>query len=378
MKSGGEAEIEVGNGIPEEEQREILAQIDEIAEMNRLAFSASADEERFKAKKSGRLLPALVNAFAALALAAGFAGLTAAQGAADARAREGARLFNGAERALISEIRRETGASLEAADREIEEILALLGEIEARMMQAAPAARAMGEDGGADGEALAQIMAEHAEALAALDQARAARTLILDEARAEEADLQARRDARERPAGAGFEPAAGTARAGFDAGEELSEEEELRAWREARDLERALRGSGAGQAMGPAARGIGFPGAVEFIGDIEPEPAPLSPLDALAELARERRQAEAAQSLLAIAGAQAAAGGFGAGGRAGETPPAPFEEPDGELSAQMEILREVMGDGGEIPAEAASLVLSALLADPENRRIAREAMQGQQ
>jgi len=97
-------------GIPEEEQREIFAQINRIAEKNRLSLAASADVGKVKktkpfiAKKSGSLFPVLVNAAAIAMLAGGFLALYIFQGRTDVDIREGAKLYNSAERALIEEI----------------------------------------------------------------------------------------------------------------------------------------------------------------------------------------------------------------------------------------------------------------------------------
>jgi uncharacterized coiled-coil protein SlyX len=99
------------SGISEEEQREILAKIDNIAEKNRLSLSEGEGKNkknRFKAKKSGGRFPIIVNIIAFTALAGGLAVLISTQGKTDARIRTGAKVYNSAERALIDEIRKET------------------------------------------------------------------------------------------------------------------------------------------------------------------------------------------------------------------------------------------------------------------------------
>jgi hypothetical protein len=106
--------FDAGCGISEEEQREIFAQINKIAEKNRLSLAASADggkgkkKKPFKAKKSGSLFPVVVNAAAIAVLAGGFIALYAFQGKTNTEVREGARVYNSAERALIGEILEET------------------------------------------------------------------------------------------------------------------------------------------------------------------------------------------------------------------------------------------------------------------------------
>jgi hypothetical protein len=99
------------SGISEEEQREILAKINNIAEKNRLSLSEGDEKrkkKRFKAKKSGRVFPVIVNIIAFAALAGGLAVLIFTQGKTDARIRTGSKVYNSAERALIEEIRKET------------------------------------------------------------------------------------------------------------------------------------------------------------------------------------------------------------------------------------------------------------------------------
>jgi len=102
------------SGISEEEQREILAKINNIAEKNRLSLAEGEKGEgkgkktRFKAKKRGGRFPVIVNIIAFAALAAGLILLISMQGKTDARIRTGTRVYNVAERALIEEIRKET------------------------------------------------------------------------------------------------------------------------------------------------------------------------------------------------------------------------------------------------------------------------------
>jgi chromosome segregation ATPase len=113
------------SGISEEEQREILAKIDNIAEKNRLSLSEGEGKNkktRFKAKKSGGRFPVIVNIIAFAALAGGLFILISMQGKTDARIRTGTRVYNSAERALIEEIRKETqneaAGELERLNRE--------------------------------------------------------------------------------------------------------------------------------------------------------------------------------------------------------------------------------------------------------------------
>jgi len=114
------------SGISEEEQREILAKIDNIAEKNRLSLSEGEGKNkktRFKAKKSGGRFPIIVNIIALAALAGGLIILVSMQGKTDALIRTGTRVYNSAERALIEEIRRETqNEAAASADGELERL----------------------------------------------------------------------------------------------------------------------------------------------------------------------------------------------------------------------------------------------------------------
>jgi len=107
------------SGISEEEQREILAKINSIAEKNRLSLSESgrgkSKTPRFKAKKSGVRFPVIVIIIAFAALAGGLTLLSSMQWKTDAQVRTGSKVYNDVERALIEEIRRETLSLLEAA-----------------------------------------------------------------------------------------------------------------------------------------------------------------------------------------------------------------------------------------------------------------------
>jgi len=200
---GPETLIDAGSAISVEEQREILAQINGIAEKNRSRLSSGRDGDadargRLATTRNGRLFPLLVNAFAAIALIGGSVALFALQSGADARAREGTRVFGDVERALIEEIRRETGALLAAKDREISAILLSLAGVQARILEL-DGAGALGEE---QTELYSLLSAERDARGAELEAARLERSLILENARARESVLQAQLDARAREAAA--------------------------------------------------------------------------------------------------------------------------------------------------------------------------------
>jgi chromosome segregation ATPase len=120
-RDGSGIVFDAKSGISEEEQREILAKINNIAEKNRLSLAEGEKGEgkgkktRFKAKKSGGRFPVIVNIIAFAALAGGLILLISMQGKTDARIRTGTRVYNVAERALIEEIRKETHGEAAAA-----------------------------------------------------------------------------------------------------------------------------------------------------------------------------------------------------------------------------------------------------------------------
>jgi len=175
--NGSEIVFDAKSGISEEEQREILAKIDSIAEKNRLSIGEDREgkskKTRFKAKKSGGVFPFVFNIAAVAVLATGLLVLSSTQIKTDSAVRTGGKVYNSVERALIDEIRKETLALLEANEREISLIVSRLGEIDSE------------------------------EYLSALTVLRNERSGILEDARAKEAVLQARFENRTRDSYAG-------------------------------------------------------------------------------------------------------------------------------------------------------------------------------
>jgi len=190
-------------GISEEEQREIFAQINSIAEKNRLSLSIAAEgaagkgkkKRRFKAKKSGGLFPVLVNAAAIAALAGGFLALYTFQGKTDAQVREGARVYNTAERALIEEIRKETSSRLEAKENEISLIASKLEGVDAELRNLHSSNQELTVEQQAAEDQLRAMQDEYRALLSGLQNER---SRILEEARMREASLQAQLESRTR------------------------------------------------------------------------------------------------------------------------------------------------------------------------------------
>jgi chromosome segregation ATPase len=206
MTYNKEMVFDTGCGISEEEQREIFAQINAIAEKNRLSLAAGADgisekgkkkkaKRGFKAKKSGGLFPVLVNIAAIAALAGGFFALYTLQGKTDAEVREGARVYNTAERALIDTIRKETSSRLETKENEISVITSQLEDIDAQLRELHSSNKELSVEQKTAEDQLKSLQTEYRSALASVQDER---SRILEESRAREASLQSQLESRTR------------------------------------------------------------------------------------------------------------------------------------------------------------------------------------
>jgi chromosome segregation ATPase len=146
------------SGISEDEQREILAGIDRIAEKNRRSLSGG--RPAVHAQKKGGLFPALVNAAAVLVLGGGFLLLSSFHGKEEVRFRESPAAYNPAERALIEEIRRETSSLLDAKENEISLIMSKLTGVDSELQNLQSSVETM------MGEKEAELRKEMGEAFA--------------------------------------------------------------------------------------------------------------------------------------------------------------------------------------------------------------------
>ena len=202
LLSGSEIIFDADYGISEEEQREILAKINSIAESNRRSLSGVAGTDdavgkkpRFKARKTGRTFPLVVNAAAVVTLVGGLFALSFFHGKTDAQVREGTRVYNSAERALIDEIRKETSSRLEEKENEISLITSKLEEIDAELQGLQSSNQNLSaEQIAAQNRLLAMQGAYRSE----LEDLNDERSRILEEARAREASLQAQLESRTR------------------------------------------------------------------------------------------------------------------------------------------------------------------------------------
>jgi chromosome segregation ATPase len=199
MTNNDEIAMDASCGISAEEQKEILAQINGIAEKNRRSLSTAADiSERkgiFKAKKSGSFFPVLVNAAALVIIAGGFLTLSGFQGKTDARVREGTKVYNTAERELIAAIRAETFSRLESKESEISQMSAKLAGIDSELQTLYANSNELNADQMADGNRLKSLQEEYRSSLSLLQDER---SNILEESRSREASLQAQLESRTR------------------------------------------------------------------------------------------------------------------------------------------------------------------------------------
>lgn len=126
-ESKDEGLIEDAQGISKEDQQDILRQIDQISQANRI--SADANMWKVTATKKGFVVPLVINFGLYLLLAAGIFGFTQLFAAsADVEQAQSIRL-NTVEGQLLQEIRKEAEGRLLEKDREIREIQARLASI---------------------------------------------------------------------------------------------------------------------------------------------------------------------------------------------------------------------------------------------------------
>jgi len=141
MTETGDVVFDAKSGISVEEQKEILSQINGIAEKNRRSLSQhdSAEDAGKKrsgpidAKKTGAFFPLAFNIAAVVVLLAGAFLLISFNGKVDALVRRGTAVFNLTEREIIEEIRRDTAEKIRAKDLEISLINSRLEEVDAQL-----------------------------------------------------------------------------------------------------------------------------------------------------------------------------------------------------------------------------------------------------
>lgn len=116
------------SGISEEDQKEILAKIEQIAQQNRL--TVSPEILMVKAPKRGYFFPFLVNLSALIILAVGFLLLSAFFKQSESELRGAMGTLKTAEAKLIQEIKKETEEQIKRKEQEINSIQSRLKEID--------------------------------------------------------------------------------------------------------------------------------------------------------------------------------------------------------------------------------------------------------
>jgi hypothetical protein len=185
----GSIALDAGSGISLEEQREILAGIDHLAEKNRRELGTGSGAGPFAAKKRGLLFPLLVNGAAILLLAGGVFFFLSMRGKEEERFREGRVVYGSAERALIEEIRRETAEKLGEKEQEIDLVVSQLGDVDAELQSLQASVDAQAE------ERKLTLRRLHDEYESTLSGLQNERSEILESSRTREAALRAQFEA---------------------------------------------------------------------------------------------------------------------------------------------------------------------------------------
>lgn len=126
--AGEELVFDEGSGISREDQKEILAEIDQVVEDNRIAITP--DTLKIRAQKRGTLFPLLVNVFSVVLLVAGGFGFYLLFQRGESGLREEVGSLASAEGMLIEELKKESEARLLEKNREISQIQNRLEEID--------------------------------------------------------------------------------------------------------------------------------------------------------------------------------------------------------------------------------------------------------
>jgi len=193
MSSNDEVIFDDKSGIPVEEQKEILDQINGIAEKNRKSLSQGA-KTGYYAKKSGAVFPLVVNIAALVVLGFGVMFLIWFNSKIDAQVKTGNAVYNLTEKALIEEIRNETAQRIAVKEMEISSIASRLKEVDNQLMELYSIQDLTSEQLAAQ-ESLIALQASYRDELAVLQEERAR---ILEDSRSREAALRAQLEERAR------------------------------------------------------------------------------------------------------------------------------------------------------------------------------------
>jgi len=188
------------SGISIEEQKEILSQINKIAEKNRQLLSQSAGSGETQniavnAKKNGAFFPLAVNIAAAILLIGGAFLLILFNGKRDVQVRTGGAVYNVTERAVLDEIRKETAEKIASKETEIANIATRLEDVDSELMKLYSSNQELTAEQLATQRRLLAMQNVFREELATLQEER---SNILEDARSKEARLRAQLEERTR------------------------------------------------------------------------------------------------------------------------------------------------------------------------------------
>jgi len=190
-----EIDFDAKSGISVDEQKEIMSQIDGIAEKNRRSLSQGALSEDSKkksgpleAKKTGAFFPLTINFAALVVLLGGAFLLISLNGKEDARVRRGTAIYNLTEREVIEAIRRDTAEKILAKDNEIALINSRLEDVDAQLAQLSSGNQVLSAQELAAQERLLSVQSAYRAELALLQEERAQ---ILESSRSREAEFRA-------------------------------------------------------------------------------------------------------------------------------------------------------------------------------------------
>jgi chromosome segregation ATPase len=213
--------FDTASGFSVEEQREILEEINSLARENRIA--APREALKTAAKKRGLLFPVLVNIAALLFLASGLFLLWHFHNREEADIREGSLVLGLTERKLIQEIRQETSRLIGEKEREIDDYLARLADVNAEYRELEASVESLTEEQIQRAEYLLKVQDEYRGAITGLQEERAK---ILEDARFREAELRAQAEARVKELSSRIEQSASELTAAQEELSRLSSEQE--------------------------------------------------------------------------------------------------------------------------------------------------------
>jgi len=212
------------SGISVEEQKEILSQINGIAEQNRSKLSENVPNKApVTSSKKGIAFPLIVNISAVVILCLGAVLLIALNSRNDAQVRTGKTVYNFTERALIDEIRKDTADLIAAKEAEIEGITSRMEEIDRELLGLYSSNVTLNTEQIAARERLLAAQTSFRDELSVLNNER---SQILESSRAREARLRAQLEERTREFAAAQQQASGELESALSDLNKLSNEQD--------------------------------------------------------------------------------------------------------------------------------------------------------